>query len=358
MYETYYLDHNATSFPKNSVYLAYETKLRTSPFSTNIRSGIDPSDLVEDILDKIKILHKVPANCDSELIITRGATEALNIGASSGVLMPFCDPHMHNAIYTVLLKQGQTIQNNIEELTEFNSVIINAASSFGISIDWKPVLAQLYYQVVLIDASQWISWDADITDLLPTNFFANGNQVMICWGFHKHLGMYPNLGVLLHLRPKGLYQRNFNRCIIGGVGNTDINYASSYKYSKVPAGTFNSIDLIAYKEMLSYYIGNPYFLPKIDPDDKRIFDLCFQFLKEADAESDVEYTTRGVTASFWHQELELGELTMRLNDYLNDLEPEAEVIYRVGKFCCNYYFDKVLTKDAGNERQGRIRLSL
>jgi hypothetical protein len=66
-------------------------------------------------------------------------------------------------------------------------------------------------------------------------------------------------------------------------------------------------------------------------------------------------------ATYHHPEYTLGELTQRLDEWLEFEEPGSTFIYRTGKFCCNYFFDYYIPRyfpEDINLRDGCIRISI
>lgn len=350
-----YLDENATSSSK------IDFSLR-SP-SKNLRSDFDAVKCEERLLDALRKEFEPPFE-DLGVIVTSGATEALNVAVESNLwVVPgnvYVDPTSHNASYLPLLIglglfQGRSPHSKVNPIVKNmrirrGLVLLNLSSSF-VSVlphhDQKDLLPDIEDSVVIIDASQYIQYGSDFRFL--KKIVEENANTMIAFGTHKKLLMDPGLGFLLYNK-KTKDPSTFRRKIVGGLAGGEFNLGNSYGTGPFPAGTWDYRKLDEFMRAIENHIDS---LRYTTPNESiRILDDLLEFLKTQDSEIIT-------TPSGWcvrHPERSLGELNGILTEYI-DVHIGRKVVYRSGRFCCDYYFE---TQEFEHEhhREGFIRFSV
>jgi len=380
MMKTVYMDQCATGWPKHPRYLEVMDQIRNDPGIINHRSGIDMVRLGYELLDKLIAHFDIPSHFKipyREIIFTRGATEGLNVAANLPSLPPspvpgrqpfFVDSYAHNAQFAPHVEDFEFPLTNFQIMRDSFAVhprpgtvvLFNLKNNFGMTPAHRFTEASIDLVSdcrVILDASQWIHWGSRISDLPIESLVSRGNEVILVFGFHKGLKLDSGFGILMRFSADGNGVDELLRAEIGGQGGLDaFTSLLDYSYSKFPSGTFDPRPYVALHAMLDH--SEELRMPAVkDPEAVRLFDRIFQFMKSHDAHYDVNHDGPTSIASYWHEDRSLSELTSLLRDYLLQTEPDIEPIYRVGKFCCNLYFDYVVSRES-NEKDGRIRISI
>lgn len=378
-YKTVYLDQNATSYPKLKRYELWMEAFSEDPINLNSRSGIDLVELHEIIQEKFKTRFKLPAAEYYNLMFTRGATESLNIIAehirvnfstSLRNINIYTDPSVHNALLAPILKVTGIKPENIIPVADTpisyredkngNIIFINLRPSFGSATSSyaRHMIINAKDAIVVLDTSQVMNWNYEFNNLFIKEALDKGCEIFIAFSFHKSLGMDPGAGILIRLSNK--WNQRIPRIILGGIGGSS-GFDSLYNYtvSNYPAGTFDPRHYLVFNNLMgeqSYNLTKP-----DDTEARRIFDNIYQFMLGNKAVAVVNHDGPTSVATYHHKEYTLGELTQRLEEWLQFEEPGSTFIYRTGKFCCNYFFDYYIPKyfpDDINLREGCIRISI
>lgn len=379
IYKTVYLDQNATSYPKLDAYHAWMKEFSQNPAMLNSRSGLDLRELHERIKIKFKLRFKLPPIEYYDLIFTRGATESLNIIAehikenfTSNIrgCNIYTNPSVHNALLAPLLKVTKHKLEDIipvsespipfEENVNGNIILVNLRQSFGKATERYVynLISHAKDSIIVLDASQLINWNYEFNNLNLEKPLAAGCEIFIAFSFHKSLGMEPGAGILVRLSQK--WNQKIPRVIYGGIGGSE-GFDSLYNYtvSNYPAGTFDPRHYLVFEKLMEERDHN-LFLHK-DSEARRIFDKIYQFMVGNKAIVVICHDGPTSMATYYHDEYTLGELTQRLDEWLEFEEPGSTFIYRTGKFCCNYFFDYYIPKffpENINLREGCIRISI
>jgi hypothetical protein len=241
-----------------------------------------------------------------------------------------------------------------------NIILVNLRPSFGKATEHyvRNFIGYAKDSIIVLDASQLINWNYEFDYLNLEKPLAAGCEIFIAFSFHKSLGMDPGAGLLVRLSNK--WNQRIPRVIYGGIGGSE-GFDSLYNYtvSNYPAGTFDPRHYLVFEKLIEERDHN-LFLYK-DPEARRIFDKIYQFMVGNKTTISVCHNGPTSMATYHHPEYTLGELTQRLDEWLEFEEPGSTFIYRTGKFCCNYFFDYYIPRyfpEDINLRDGCIRISI
>jgi hypothetical protein len=322
------------------------------------------------------------------VIVTGGATEALNVAVNSMLhsvinkeSMVLVDVTSHDAITSALrnyslrykisdssiMVYGFQEINLLPNLLAKNGyyLIQNMAPSFGfpeLEGAYKRSNGKINTQMgiyppngIILDASQYINWRPGIFNIPRLGRVAEHSPVMIAFGLHKKLKLLPGIGFLVYNRNivKPSY---FKRCITGGGVPTP--YKNDYGMSKFPAGTFNPSEYNRFYKILETISTTK--TQKIVDTIGQIANIeimqDLRMILEAQKDIHLFITDNGRCFTLIDRDGGTERSLSIINRYfdMRDLSP----IYRTGKFCCELYFDTINRQRNRREIHSMVRLSI
>jgi len=357
-----YLDANATSWPKSKKYLEIRNAIEDDARFLNIRSGMALDNFNEEFCEILQNRFKFPFRVG--VIYTGGCTEALNIAINYGLISnhtgtsPVIDPVIHDAAwYPISNKVKQICCMNESKKWKEVFAVLNLSSSImpilrhhhskELTVENLPDITK---STIAIDAAQFIDWKSDFRIL--EKYVYEDNVLLIAFGFHKKLRMYPGQGLLVYDADR-INPEHLLRCIVGGNVSGDESHFYTYGRDTWPTGTFNPIPFHVFKEMM-----------KLDSDLLEYHPPTIEYQSANVIENYLEdYYSPGINVSrndntwcYWHDEMEISDMSSRLMEHMKKgISISEEFIWRVGKICCSHYFN-VIAKS--NEKEGILRISI
>jgi selenocysteine lyase/cysteine desulfurase len=378
-----YLNANSTSWPKLNIFSDEEFSLQNLDIRSDMRHYNDSDTSFENLL---KEYFGFPF--DVGVIVTGGATEALNVAVNSMlssivnkdsiILVDFTS---HDAITSALrnyslrykISDSSIMVYGFQEINLLSNllarngyyVIQNMAPSFGFPEyegPYKRSNGKINTQMeiyppegIILDASQYINWRPGIFNIPKLAKLADRTPIMIAFGLHKKLRLLPGIGILVYNR-NVVKPSYFKRCITGGGVPTP--YKNDYSMSKFPAGTFNPTEYNRFYKILETIVttGNQKIVDTVAQIANIEVMQDLRMILQAQPDIHLFVTDNGRCFTLLDRDGGIEKSISTINRYfeMRDLSP----IYRTGKFCCELYFDTINRQRNRREVHSMVRLSI
>lgn len=359
---TIYLNANSTSAPKlydESNLFPIFKKVITDSNYLDMRASMDLGKIYDDFKFILKFMFGI--KWDFEYIITNGATDSLNIAARQIARLSnnesiLVTDNVHNSQISYFHYNKWQIKTLLGSSFKKENIAFNTMSSF---VFGESEVGEIYNLParncnISIDMSQEIEYYNNSLAYLDKVW--ENNNCYISLPFHKKLGLLPGSGILIY-NPKYGPIRRTN---LGGDGS-GVKYGSeTYGGVFFNSGTQNLSNVLFLIELFNTYdkekiydgITN-YYNYNYNIKNKELTKIT-DFLhskKEFIWDANHDDLQRMRTIVIEPRNMSYEELVVKTDEMISYLFPNDQVIYRTGKFCCDYYFEK-------NKIEGMVRFSV